>query len=169
MRRCSGQQGYLTHADLRYVFKRFSNGNKAFDVEEYINRCNLGYCLAYHVNAYAESFEVDLAHCDLPEPPDSSYENCLDYPLSANAQDPEMNLVDWSMRPVVRTYRTIATCVKFIICALVADPEYQRELDYMISSKPSFIRWPVSYVLNGLWNFCKLLQNIILPFFLVRT
>lgn len=169
MRRCSGQQGHLTHGDLRYIFKRFSNGNKAFGVEEYISRCNLGYCLAYHVNAYAESFETDLAHCDLPEPPDSSYENCLDYPLSANPRDSEMNLMEFLMRPVVRTYRTIAICVKFIICALVADPEYQRELDYMISSKPSFIRWPVSYLLNGLWNFCKQLQNIILPFFLVRN
>jgi hypothetical protein len=124
--------------------------------------------LTYQVNTYAEALESDLNHRDLPEPPDSSIENCLDFPLSESANDSDRKLIDSIKRPIYRFYQTVTFCIKFFIVTTVADPEYQRELDYLISTKPAFIRWPVTFFLDGLWNICKKLQEIVLPMFLIH-
>jgi hypothetical protein len=164
--RCRGQRGFLTYDDLKWINAKFGESGKTFDIEEYIARCNLGVCLAYQVNAYAEALESDLNHRDLPEPPDSSVENCLDFPLSESANDSERKLIEIIRRPIYRLYQSLTFCIKFFIVTTVADPEYQRELDYLISTKPAFIRWPLTFFLDGLWNICKTLQEIVLPLFL---
>ncbi|KAI9877112.1 MAG: hypothetical protein M1823_007159, partial [Watsoniomyces obsoletus] len=58
--------------------------------------------------------------------------------------------------------------MKFIVVSIVADPEFQRELDYMMAGKPAFFRWPVTYFLAGLWTYCKILQQIMIPLVLLH-
>ncbi|KAF7587108.1 hypothetical protein BBP40_007714 [Aspergillus hancockii] len=67
-----------------------------------------------------------------------------------------------------RCHEKIKACIKFTVISLVADPEYQRELNYMIRGKPLIIAWPVKLVLNSIWSICKRLQRVILPFVLLH-
>jgi glycosyltransferase involved in cell wall biosynthesis len=62
-----------------------------------------------------------------------------------------------------RTINTFWTCVKFIIIAFTAEPEYQRELDYMLRNQHGIIRWPITFFLNSVWRLCRSLQDAIIP------
>ena len=59
--------------------------------------------------------------------------------------------------------QSIKICIKFLCISLTADPEHQRELHYMIHGKPILIKWPVTFFLDGIWSFCKVLQGYIIP------
>jgi hypothetical protein len=165
LNRCCGQPAYLSRKELNWIASRFCPDSKSLDIEEYIARCNLGVCLTYQVNKYAESLEADSNFHDMPEPPDASIENCLNFPLS-DADHVDTSLMASIKRPIYRFWQILTICLKLFVVTTVADPEYQRELDYLLSNKPAFIRWPVTFMLNALWNFCKTLQKIALPFFL---
>jgi hypothetical protein len=162
--RCCGRTSNLTNDELKWINKRFKKSVKHFNLEEYLGRCNLGAILTQQVNTFVQGLESDLH--DLPEPPDSAFENCLDFPLSDSPTDDPPSILELIKRPIWRVFQVFIVCAKFFVISFVADPEFQRELDYMISGKPSFIRWPVTFFLNGLWNVCKMLQTIIYPFFL---
>jgi len=70
-------------------------------------------------------------------------------------------------KALISVYETLGWIVKILVVCLVADPELQRELDYLISCKHIFLRGPIKVTTCGLWMYCKALQRVILPFFLV--
>ncbi|KAF2837347.1 glycosyltransferase family 4 protein [Patellaria atrata CBS 101060] len=69
--------------------------------------------------------------------------------------------------PFARSYHSLGTIVKFFAIAITADPEFQRELDYMISEKPHFVAAPSSFLLNCLWIYTRFAQSLVFPFFLL--
>jgi hypothetical protein len=64
-------------------------------------------------------------------------------------------------------YHRIGTGCKFFIVAFVADAEYQRELDYIVSGSPMITTKILVYFLNSIWILSKTIQRLLLPFFLV--
>jgi hypothetical protein len=69
---------------------------------------------------------------------------------------------------LLQFYHALNTCIKFTVLALVADPEYQRELHYMLRGEPSIVSWLTGRFLTAIWLFCKVLQDAVLPVVLVR-
>jgi glycosyltransferase involved in cell wall biosynthesis len=176
LRRCCGEPCYLSGSQLEWVRK-----DRALDIEQYMARCNLGVNYTDLVTSFAEALESDNIQRDSPELSDYLYtysaetavlscEKFLDTPASSGSGGP----LSWStlMRVTspnlffARIYHALRVCTKFLAVSLVADPEFQRELDYLMSFQPRFVRWPVKCVLNGIWIFCKTLQQLILPIFL---
>jgi glycosyltransferase involved in cell wall biosynthesis len=164
LKRCCGKPCRVTSDQLIWVRSRFCKEN-ALDINQYIARCNLGANFTVLVNSFAEALEREYAYRDRPEPPVSSYETFLSAPFPLSTNDSEKQLIDSLSLPFTRIHHALRVCLKFFVVALVADPEFQRELDYLMSGKPWIIRWPVTCVLNSIWLFCKTLQQIILPLF----
>ncbi|KAL4882776.1 hypothetical protein BJY04DRAFT_186007 [Aspergillus karnatakaensis] len=70
------------------------------------------------------------------------------------------------MKPLVSGYYAVGSALKFGIVAMVADPEFQREYNHVMSAYPGIIRAPSVFLLNLLWKYAKLMQDLGLSFFL---
>lgn len=68
--------------------------------------------------------------------------------------------------PITYGYHAIGTASKFFVLAMMADTEYQRELRGALRSTPHFISTPVTFLLTGLWIYCRWAMSSVLPFFL---
>ncbi|KKK15353.1 hypothetical protein P175DRAFT_0446020 [Aspergillus ochraceoroseus IBT 24754] len=70
------------------------------------------------------------------------------------------------LKPLVSAYYGIGSTIKFVVVALVADPEFQREYNHVMSSYPAVVRVPATLVLSMVWSYAKIMQNLGLSFFL---
>lgn len=166
LKRCCGEPCHVSDDQVSWIRSQFCKDN-SLDIEEYVARCNVGATLTILINSLAGALDADRSWRDEPEPPYSSYERCIDFVLSPSTHDTDRWFVKLFVRPIQWARHAFRTCVKFVVVSLVADPEFQRELDFVMSRKPWFIRWPVTLTLNWIWMFSKGLQQIILPLVLV--
>ncbi|KKK15232.1 hypothetical protein AOCH_000368, partial [Aspergillus ochraceoroseus] len=166
VRRCSGKPGRVTAEELRWLQDRVG-AQDLQDVGEYVARYNLGVAMSTSVNYFAQRW---MEHDDYPDYPvfmDSTYEkpihSLLPPPISTNLSFSEALRLSFT-----RVIQTLKTCLKFVVISLVADPEYQRELNYIMRGQPLFFAWPVTILLNTIWSYVKFLQRIIFPFVLLH-
>jgi hypothetical protein len=64
-------------------------------------------------------------------------------------------------------YHGAGTLCKFFSVAFVADPEYQRELNWTFARGPPIFQSIARIILNGIWILAKSCQEILLPLFMV--
>ena len=166
LQRFLGYPSLISGVQASWIYSRFCQGNSV-GVDEYVARCNLGASLSALVNSYAEALEAEHTYKHQPDLPDSSYEKCLELPFAPSTRESDHSRLDLLKLPIFRIYHGLRIGIKFLVVCLVADPEFQRELDYVMSTKPWVIRWPVTFCLTGFWMYCKMLQRFILPIFLV--
>lgn len=159
------QCGRLSADEENWIRSRISPTD-IVDIAEYIARCNLGATLTGSVRTYVRAQVMMLdANDPISESgsvfSDPSYEKLLrNSPSGGNEVD--SGLASFRLF-FSRIRQRMQLCVKFLILSLVADPEYQRELNYMTRTTPLFLHWPVTLSLNGIWSFCKSLQRLIIP------
>lgn len=165
--RCCGQRVPLSSYQEDWIRSRiWASGS--LNVEEHVARCDLGAVMTLSVNAFAKTVEM-IGHYSEGEPefPDSSSETLLGFDASRPSEPG--SIFKYLKRSLSRFHQIVQMCIKFFVLSLVADPEYQRELDYMLRAKPLFIHWPVTLFLNGIWSLCKALQEVILPLVLFHN
>jgi hypothetical protein len=162
LERCCGELGLISEDQSSFIRSRFY-GDKSLGIDEYLARCQLGASLVSLINTFVRALEADMSHRFRPEPPELLLN--ASYFLSTNGS--KKTYLDLLKQPFFQIHHSMKICIKFVVVSLVADPEYQRELDYLICEMPAIIRWPLTCVLNGIWIYCKTLQRIILPLFLV--
>lgn len=163
LKRCCGQSEPITAIEESWIRAQISTTD-GIDLEEYVARCDLGATLTVSIYSFAKSHE-DLSGVfsdSEPEYPDLSNARLLRSALSSSTKQ-SRTITDLPKLYTAALYHHVHICIKFICLSLTADPEYQRELDYTMSAKPAFIRWPITFFLNGIWSFCKILQGIVLP------
>lgn len=68
--------------------------------------------------------------------------------------------------PFSYAYHKLGSLVKFMVIALIADPEFQREFDHISKALPMVIRVPSVFLLNMVWIYAKIMQDFGLSFFL---
>jgi hypothetical protein len=166
LKRACGESSHVSDDQLSWIGSVFCR-DYSLNVEEYVSRCNLGATLTMLVNSVARALEADYSYQDQPEPPDASYEKCIECTLSQSADELDNRFTRFLKRAISWVHHTLRQFIKFISVSLVADPEFQRELDYAMLGKPWIIRWPVTFFLIGVWIYCKTLQQMIFPLFLV--
>ncbi|KAJ0418830.1 hypothetical protein BJY00DRAFT_324634 [Aspergillus carlsbadensis] len=136
LQRARGQPHQLTNSVAKLMSSRFKLSQSS-DAAVWLARSDLSASLAVAVGDYAQGIAPD----------------------SGESEKPDAAL----FQSLVRFYHKIKTCIKFAVLSLVADPEYQRELHYMIRGQSSIISWGVQRCLTAIWLFCKALQDLILP------
>ncbi|KAK2764485.1 hypothetical protein FQN54_009180 [Arachnomyces sp. PD_36] len=122
------------------------------DLTTHIARCNLGAITASRVLQQAYDGIGGSPMIKAPETPD----NIAHIPT-------KLFLLK---KPFSFVYHTIGTIVKFFVISMVADPEFQREFDFIMSGYPVFLRIPAIFLLNLIWSYARLAQNIGLMFFM---
>jgi hypothetical protein len=151
LRRCMGEDTCIS--DHQWEWLQQTLCESQMDTRElgtYIARCNLGASMSVNIHNYA------LVSCESY----SGQENQTDSPVSSKIK------LSFLKAPFSWTYHTTGKMVKFFIIAIVADPEFQREFDYVISKRSTIIKVPVTFLANMLWSYGKLFQNWLLPVFL---
>jgi hypothetical protein len=167
LNRCYGQPCFATSEQLKWIESRFCN--KSLSIEEYVARCNLGANLACQVQSFAATVEAARPLLHPLEPADDPIEErCVEPPSLLSTIEPDRSDTGYLRRAINAVYHALSVGTKFFVISLVADPHFQRELDYMMAGMPGIIRWPVTFFLNGIWIYCKTMQRIILPFFLLN-
>ncbi|KAK6579999.1 hypothetical protein PZA11_007707 [Diplocarpon coronariae] len=163
LKRSCGRSKPLSAYEEKWIRSRASTALPV-DPEEYVARCDLGAALTVSAYAYAKSQEEmgNIFADSEPEYPELSSGGLL-----GSTATPKNNVsrssIDSLNLCLSLFHQKVQICIKFICLSLTADPEYQRELEYTMQTKPVLVRWPVIFILNGIWSFCKMLQGIILP------
>ncbi|KAL2831504.1 hypothetical protein BDW59DRAFT_131293 [Aspergillus cavernicola] len=166
VRRCSGKPGRVSTNELGWLQGRVG-AEDLQGVGAYVARYNLGVAMSLSVNYYAQRWMEHDEYPDYPVFMDTTYEKpihtLLPPPIGAN-----LRFIDALKLSFTRVRHGAKTCLKFIVISLVADPQYQRELEYMLRGQPLIFAWPATMLLNSVWWFCKLLQRILIPLVLLH-
>jgi len=165
LKRCLGEQCDITEGQGDWMRSRFCR-NAGADLETHFARCNLGASLAALISDYAKAVDADYHYQDRSEPTDAEYQKFIGAIVNEAGPTAESSTTEKVIWPILTVVHAIRITIKFFVVSIVADPEFQRELDYVISDKPVFVRWPARLVLNGIWIYCKFLQGLILPTFM---
>ncbi|KAI9794230.1 MAG: hypothetical protein M1816_006156 [Peltula sp. TS41687] len=163
LKRVIGARSELSASQLGWL-KSITEQDGNIDINTYVSRCDLAAALAVVIGAYAIDIPHDYVSKERQPLPLSKYAKAMD--IRTLSRPPRTRLLSM-LEPVFgKLYHGLGTCIKFLVIALIADPEFQRELDYVLSPKPAVLRYPLTFLLNHIWIYSRFLQRITLPFFL---
>jgi hypothetical protein len=162
IRRCTGQEEISTRFQNEWLI--FNKTGK-LPVSTFLTRCNYGAYVAvasrkYALGARDDQLDEKLHHQDSLE---SLRFLRVVHPIQ---QRSIRELLRDTKAPLSTVYHKVGVCLKLIAIAFVAEPEFQRELTYALSSDSKFVRCATMFLATGLWKYTKWLQNIVLPMFL---
>lgn len=152
--RCLGRPCRLTVTQRQWLEERLCR----FDVQEldvHVARCNLGAATAINILAYSHYGTGETVARSPKATTDISYAPHK-LPFAASLLKALFSYV----------YHGLGTVCKFIAVALVADPEFQRELDHVMKRRTSMLRVSINFLLNLVWCYAKAVQDTFLVFFL---
>jgi hypothetical protein len=69
------------------------------------------------------------------------------------------------LSPLINFVQSLRTCVKFTVLVLIAEPEFQRELAYLL--RGSWRRPIIMFLATRFWIYARILQDLLVPFFIV--
>ncbi|KAL3441768.1 hypothetical protein BJX65DRAFT_322050 [Aspergillus insuetus] len=193
VQRARGHPHHLSGSVVTWMCSRFRLSQPA-DALVWLARSHLSVSFAVAVSEYAlsiaptsgvseESEEILLCieQSDLPGANDKKAEvTVLTHEPSQDQVGSSSQVSDEAVEPkgfsllsvlkqkLLHFSHRLNTCIKFIVLSLVADPEYQPELHYMLRTQPSILSWPTQRCLTAVWSFCKLLQDLLLPLILLN-
>lgn len=155
LNRCLGQSCSLGESEQQWLQRSLCQ----FDTDNlttHVARCNLGAATAISVLDYAHYGTGEAAIPKDPETPE-----CISFIPR------KLPIVLSLIRsPMSYVYHKLGSIVKFVVIALVADAEFQREFDYVSKSFPAVVRVPTVFLLNLIWIYAKTAQDLGLSFFL---
>ncbi|KHN97553.1 glycosyl transferase, group 1 family protein [Metarhizium album ARSEF 1941] len=158
LRRCDGSSEPLSNDEEVWLQQRTSSRGSPGNIDWHIARCKLGVALTHAILNYAHNLEAE-----------GYSESCHagseghDIIVSSGGELSNTRLPSLIKPVSSRILQKVNLCIKFLVLSLTADPEYQRELDFVIQSKPGSLRWPLVFFLNAIWSYCKFLQNVLVP------
>ncbi|KAJ6157378.1 hypothetical protein N7470_004970 [Penicillium chermesinum] len=152
--RCLGEQSHLSeeeHQWLEHSLCQFDTNS----LDVHVARCNLGAVIAASILDYAHYSTEDV----YPKEPET-------YGYIPYVPRRLPILLSMVHSPFSFLYHKLGSIIKFIVIALVADPEFQREFDHVAKSLPTVVRVPSVFILNMLWIYAKMAQDLCLSIFL---
>lgn len=155
LNRCLGQPCQLTESQWQWLKENLCR----FDTDSldvHVGRCNLGAATAVSVLDYAFYGTGEEAM-----PKDSETMAYISYvPRKLPV------IQSFFKTPFSYMYHSLGTAIKFIVIALVAEPEFQREFHHVMELRPAFVRVPCVFILSLIWMYAKKMQDLGLMFYL---
>ena len=151
--------------DEELWFRERLSSHRSLDLDVLVARFELGATLTRAVLAYANDLEFDgqfeRDDSDFVERRDNSR---LLSDTESTTDEGKAKVAENALKSAVSSVlHKVKISLKFLILSMTADPEYQRELDYVIHERPSILRWPVVFFLHSVWSYCKFLQGFLVP------
>ena len=156
----------LSQPEKEWLQSRLSmspGGDVDGTLQAHLARCRLGASLYLAVVSLARGLDASYGFEDEAVEAGQTYDERLLTPSEPSSRS--IFLARW----VGAFWRRLRTCLKFLVLSLTADPEYQRELEYVVQGLPAAIKWPAVFFLNTIWSYCKLLQSFVVPFVLFHA
>ncbi|KAE8161192.1 hypothetical protein BDV40DRAFT_301645 [Aspergillus tamarii] len=153
--RCLGRPCLLSEGSQQWLQTSLCRFDTS-DLNVHVARCNLGAATAVSILDYANYGTGEAGAIKDPEIPIYIPEIPKKLPMA-------MSIIQ---KPLSYVYHSIGSGVKFFIAALLADSEFQREFDHVMSERHTLIRVPLVFLLNMVWLYFKTVQDIGLSFFL---
>jgi hypothetical protein len=164
IKRCTGQDDGLTRSQNEWLVFNQAQG---IPVKTFLTRCNFGAFVAMSCRRYAlgtrdETTDEKLYH-----------EDTLNSLSFLRVKPP---IAKFTTRKILRSlkipfsvvYHNLGVCLRLLAIAFVAEPEFQRELDYALHPTPMIIRHIILFLATGVWKYTKFLQDIVMPVFLLH-
>ncbi|KAI9733678.1 MAG: hypothetical protein M1834_003280 [Cirrosporium novae-zelandiae] len=161
LQRLLGQGSKLSDNQWEWLQVRFCGSDK-LDIETFIARCNYGVSLASEHQKAFSNLDDDNLLLD----GDADDDNQEQLMFVATDLKPSWSTKALELIRIPMTF--ILQCVKFFTFAMIAEPELQRELDYVLDEKPVIFRIPAKLFINFVWVYGKCTQRLALPFFLLH-
>ena len=157
LNRCLGKPCQLSDAQRHWLQENLCK----FDIQDldiHVSRCNLGVATAVSILEYAHYGTGEAAVSKAAEV------------ITCGPQFPRKRtgIAFFVRTPASYVYHTFGSIIKFMAVALVADSEFQREFNNVMSLCPAVIRVPCVFLLSLVWTYAKLIQDLGLMFFLFR-
>lgn len=155
LNRCIGQPCLLSVTQRQWLQERLCH-SAAKDLDFHVARCNLGVANAIKAFVFVQQLTGTTPWVTSP----------TTAPYISPAPRKLHMLLSLLNIPLSYVYHGFGSISKFIFVALVADPEFQRELNHVMKQKPTGLRIPVVFSLNVVWRYAKIVQDNSLVFFL---
>jgi len=166
LRRLCGSTASPSFHDERWLCQRLG-AHETSEVEVWMARCQLSATLTRAILAYAHRLKLDAHFQPAASLMESQGGSLNKHPLltewAVDAQESKPGVLASAFSSLAHKAKM---GVKFLIIALTADPEYQRELDFVTHDAPAVWRWPVVFFLNSIWVYAKFLQDFLVPIIL---
>ncbi|EDO01996.1 hypothetical protein SS1G_04472 [Sclerotinia sclerotiorum 1980 UF-70] len=160
---CTGQVDTLTTDQHNWLR---TNKLQGLSLNTFMARRNFGAFVAMEKRRYTLEF-AKTAPIERPDKYEKS--NMMNLFKKARARRGPSKLLKRQLKsPFSKVYHTIGHCIKLFAIAFVAEPELQRELDYTMRSTPKYIRPIVMFLITGIWSYAKILQDLLMPMFLLH-
>lgn len=150
--RCLGESCNVTETQwqwLEHSLCKFDTSALAV----HISRCNLGCAISMTIVDYAVLGEEK--HTGSSKRP-----NPAGYIIQQPQQVSRLRMI------LSNIWYGIGAMIKYLVMAIVAEPDFQREFNYVMKNKPKFISRPLILFLNVVWIYARSLQDVALMFFL---
>ena len=145
--------------------QEISNHTTQIPYDIFLARRDLNACIALMVDEYVSGLLRDPAQRYVPPRYEVRNDVVRDIALEVAPEKPRYGILGPIIWPLSRLGRSIRTFIKFFVLALIAEPEFHRELAYVLTGK--FLRRPITFLATRIWIYSRILQDWILPFFLV--
>ncbi|PGH17216.1 hypothetical protein AJ80_04925 [Polytolypa hystricis UAMH7299] len=149
--RCLGNPCHISGKDWSWLQKklcRFDTRN----LEVHLARCDLGASAAMRIIDRVQWGIGDSAEGEVDETPK----------VIPHVATP----LSFVRKPFSFIYHGLGTISKYFVIAMVADSEFQREFNYVVSRHPRWLRAPEVFLANLIWMYGKVTQNFFLRIFL---
>ncbi|CAL3966239.1 unnamed protein product [Diplocarpon coronariae] len=161
-RRCLGERYNLTSANTAWLERNLLKESN-LNLQDFIAQCDFGVVMAMNKLKFARSIRSDESLMSLAgHLRDTGTPDSTDYHFDTEPR----SLKTWITGPLVYIYNGVGVLLKFFIVSLVADPEFYRELKFVLSSSPPVVANVVTALMSTTWISSKFAQNLILPWFM---
>lgn len=159
VKRVCGEPYEINELQLDWIERKCGNRTP---YHVYLARRDLNACLALLVDEYTATLLRDPAQKMVPTRRERPKNIVEEVEIEVVAEKGRFHMLKSAYRRVIRILRNF---IKFIIIALIAEPETQRELAYLLTGNP--LRRLFVFILTRLWKYSRFIQDLILPFFMV--
>lgn len=168
LNRCLGQPCSLSEAQVDYLKSSICEGS-TLDLGDYIARCDYAaFTVAlYYARAVTSHTKEFVDEDTLTSGGGSIYStDALIFKPSISTKRQLYNIPGQILGHI---YHKVGVMCKFFAVAFVADAEFQRELECILSGSPKIVASIVIFFLSAIWVYSKSIQNLLLPWFLVSS
>lgn len=164
IKRCVGQEEMLTRSQHEWLVFNQAHG---MPIKTFLTRCNFGAYVAMSNRRYALGARNDASgerfyHQDTL----TSLSFLRVIPPVANFT--ARKVLQSLKVPFSAIYHSLGICLKLFAIAFVAEPEFQRELNYALHRNPKIIRNVTLFFATGVWKYTRAIQTIVMPIFLLH-
>ena len=158
-------EAYALNENLLSWIERNRCGESGVSCQTYVARENLHVCVALLIDEYATNQLREPLQTVVParRPIPNSIAAEVERKLRPTAE--KSGLLVIVFKPFAFVGKSMRTFIKFLFLALIAEPEFQRELAYVLTG--NIFRKIITFMVTRIWIFARFMQVSILPFFFV--